>query len=308
MTSGRKSSQLNESAVKACYSTWSRRYYDDYYSGELAYPPVHTNIVRDLLSNSRGSSLLDAGCGPASMLRDLMDLEIDLYGFDLTPEMVDEARVVMASRGLPEQRVWQGSVLDRAAYYKRDDEKHRFDVVICFGVLPHIREVDERIVVTNMFDAVRPGGLVVLEARNALFSLYTLNRYSRDFFREQLIDEATLRSQAGKESAALTKALRELDTHFRLDLPEVRKGYEGEEGYDEVLSRTHNPLTFPELLTDCEFTDVQLYFYHFHALPPILQTTAPELFRRASLDMENPKDWRGYFIASAFIVTARKPA
>ena len=36
----------------------------------------------------------------------------------------------------------------------------------------------------NLRDAVRPGGLVAVEARNQLFALFTLNRYSRDLFRE----------------------------------------------------------------------------------------------------------------------------
>ena len=38
-----------ERAVRSCYSTWSGRYYDDYYRGTGMYPPVHTDIVRDLL-------------------------------------------------------------------------------------------------------------------------------------------------------------------------------------------------------------------------------------------------------------------
>jgi len=36
--------------------------------------------------------LLDAGCGPASMLRHLVRPERQVYGFDLTPEMVTEAQ------------------------------------------------------------------------------------------------------------------------------------------------------------------------------------------------------------------------
>jgi hypothetical protein len=34
---------------------------------------------------------------------------------------------------------------------------------------------------------------------------------------------------------------------------------------------------------------------------------APELFRRRSLAMEdNPRDWRGFFMASAFLIVARR--
>jgi hypothetical protein len=50
------------------------------------------------------------------------------------------------------------------------------------------------------------------------------------------------------------------------------------------------------------FTNVNVLFYHYHAFPPIFQDVIPELFRERSLAMENSNDWRGYFMASAFIL------
>jgi hypothetical protein len=92
-----------------------------------------------------------------------------------------------------------------------------------------------------------------------------------------------------------------------MDLPPIRKGKADEPGYDEVLSRTHNPFVLKEQFESAGFKDVQLYFYHFHALPPMIGSQIPELFRTESLAMEqNPQDWRGYFMASAFLVVGRK--
>jgi hypothetical protein len=54
-------------------------------------------------------------------------------------------------------------------------------------------------------------------------------------------------------------------------------------------------------------TDVRILFYHYHSLPPMLEKSVPALFRRESVAMEVAEDWRGYFMASAFIVTGRKP-
>ena len=95
-----------EQAVRNCYSTWGERYYDEYYKSDAAYPPVHTDIVRTLLQNAGARTLLDAGCGPASMLRDLVDLGLNLYGFDLTPEMITEARRVLSVHGIASDRIW----------------------------------------------------------------------------------------------------------------------------------------------------------------------------------------------------------
>jgi hypothetical protein len=180
--------------------------------------------------------------------------------------------------------------------------------VICFGVLPHVPEDADIKLLTNLVNAVRPGGLVVCEARNELFSLFTLNRYSREFFRSRLIQESKLFASVvdAAESEALNNALQSLDQQFRMDLPPLRKGYEDEPGYDEVLSRVHNPFEMSELATKAGLLNIEILFYHYHALPPMFEKTLPLFFRSSSLSIENPRDWRGYFMASAFILVGRK--
>jgi SAM-dependent methyltransferase len=294
-------------SIRDCYASWSKRYYADYYQAAGAYPPVQTEITCTLLSEAKATSVLDAGCGPASMLRDLKLPGLQRFGFDLTPEMVNEARAVLGAQGIPEAHIWQGSVLDSHSFNPPSKAiGDGFDAAICFGVLPHVPEQADALVLRHLHDAVRPGGLVAIEARNALFALFTLNRYSRAFFRDALIDEATLRRQAGEEGEAIERALAELDCQFRLDLPPVRKGYEGEQGYDEVLSRTHVPMLLQNAAQSVGLRDVRVLFYHYHALPPMLERVVPKLFRRASLEMEDPNDWRGLIMASAFILVGNR--
>ncbi|WP_170958927.1 class I SAM-dependent methyltransferase [Magnetospirillum sp. 15-1] len=301
-----------ESSVRHCYSTWGERYYADYYQADGAYPPIHTGIVRDLLSREKARTVLDAGCGPASMLRDLALPGLDRYGFDLTPEMVREARRVLGGQGVPESHVWEGSVLDPQAFapVKAFAPVSGMDLALCFGVLPHIPQAADRVVLEHLRDCVRPGGLIAVEARNELFALFTLNRYSRELFRDTLIHEAGLKAAAGDEAerAALDSALAELDQRFRMDLPPLRKGYADEPGYDEVLSRTHNPFEMRAAAEAAGLTEVRTLFYHYHALPPMLEKAVPSLFRRQSVAMEAPEDWRGHFMASAFILVGRRAA
>lgn len=299
--------ESSERSVKNCYSTWSKRYYADYYQGETAYPPVHTGMIRNLLSEAGARSVLDAGCGPASMLRDLNLPQLDRYGFDLTPEMVIEARAVLSQQGVSESQVWEGSVLDPGAFMPPSGQRTEpFDAAICFGVLPHIQEDADRIVLQNLYAAVRPGGFVAIEARNALFALFSLNRYSREFFRDRLVNESELRARAGDETKQLDEALKEIDARFRLDLPPVRRGYADEPGYDEVLARTHVPMELQRLAEGVGFEGARLMFYHYHVLPPMLEAHVPSLFRQESLKREDPDDWRGHFMASAFVLVARR--
>jgi len=283
-----------EKQVRSCYSTWAKTYFDDYYASGTAYPPVHVDIVRGLLQRSGAKSLLDAGCGPASMLRGLADLGLELYGFDLTGEMVEEARRVMRAAGVAGERFWQGSVAEVGDYRR---PPAGYDAAICFGVLPHVPAALDRAVIANLHASLARGGMVAIEARNQLFALFTLNRYTRDFFLKELIDADALPES---ERQAIAPALEALEAQLRVDLPPLRPGY------DEILSRTHNPLVLRAQVEAAGFRDVRLHFYHYHALPPMLENRAPEWFRRRSLALEDPADWRGHFMASAFIVSGVK--
>ena len=134
------------------------------------------------------------------------------------------------------------------------------------------------------------------------FSLFTLNRYSSDLFETKLVPKAEMEAEIGVEPThKIFNAIRE---RFRMDLPPIRKGKEDEPGYDEILARTHNPFEIRELFAKAGFRSVQTLFYHFHALPPMFENQAPDVFRQLSLKMErNPADWRGHFMASAFLTT-----
>ena len=57
-----------EKNVKDCYSTWGESYYQDFYESKDAYPPTHFELVKKIINELNPKRILDAGCGPASML------------------------------------------------------------------------------------------------------------------------------------------------------------------------------------------------------------------------------------------------
>jgi SAM-dependent methyltransferase len=290
-----------EARIQRCYSTWGASYYADYYGSGAPYPPVHADLIRDLVLQSGARTVLDAGCGPASFLRYLSGDPIDIYGFDLTAEMVEEGKRVFAGKGLDPRRIWQGSVLDRAHFHPAGMPE-TYDAAVCIGVLPHIPIDGDEVVFGNLRDALRPGGIAIVEARNQLFSLFTVNRPSYEFIRDDLVRADLLLERAAGSRDEVAAALDDMKRHFRMDLPPVRGGKADEPGYDEVLSRTHNPLALKPRFEAAGFQDVRVLFYHYHALPPVIGSTVPELFLRESIAMEQPDDWRGYFMASAFLL------
>jgi len=55
------------------------------------------------------------------------------------------------------------------------------------------------------------------------------------------------------------------------------------------------------------FKEVETMFYHFHSLPPQFSKSVQNLFMQSSINMEkDPRDWRGYFMASAFCIVGKK--
>jgi SAM-dependent methyltransferase len=298
-----------EAAVKNCYSTWGESYYEDYLGPGAPYPPVHIDLLRKLVMEVAPDTVLDAGCGPASFLRHLIGLGPRLSGFDLTPEMVAEAKRVFADRGLDSEQVWQGSVLDFSAFSRPGSSGARadYDAAVCIGVLPHIAPEDEPVLFGNLFQAAKPGARVIVEARNQLFGLFTLNRPSFELFRDEFIRVDEIKSRLAQEAQSkIDDAIQEMSSGFRMDMPPIRRGKKDEAGYDEILSRTHNPFVLKQSFEAAGFRDVRTLFYHFHAMPPMLAKHEPDVFLAESLAMENPEDWRGYFMASAFLLVGSR--
>jgi SAM-dependent methyltransferase len=308
MSGSDKDGKRIEAAVQRCYSTWGTTYYDEYYGAAAPYPAVHADLIRHLLLEFNARTVLDAGCGPASLMRHLFNDDLDLFGFDLTAEMVDEGKRILRDVGRDPNRIWLGSVLEPGAF--RGPPEHRFpdsyDAAICVGVMPHVASEHDTVVFTNLANALRRGGLAIVEARNQLFSLFTMNRPSYEFLYDQLIRAPDLLSRAADQRSEVEAALDDLKTQFRMDLPPVRKGKSDEPGYDEIVSRTHNPLVARKQFEAAGFRDVRILFYHYHAVPPMLAAGFRELFLRASVAMEDPEDWRGHFMASAFLLVGSR--
>lgn len=297
----------HEDAITACYASWGNSYHNDYYGPDAPYPPVHRDILLRLLQEHGARRILDAGCGSASFMRYLVGRQHQIFGFDITPEMVKEGKAVLQALGVDPARLWHGNVTDYSYFTMPglDNAGHSheadYDAVVCSGVMPHIPLQQENKVLKNLERCLKPGGLLLLEVRNELFSLFTQNRYTNAFFRQRLIQEESLLSRAGAVAPKLEQALDDFSKLIRTDLPPQRPGKAG--SYDHILSRMHNPLELLPTLEKMGFTNLRPHFYHYHCLPPMLADTAPEFFKNQSLVMENPQDWRGYFMASALIIS-----
>jgi len=307
MSTGRpESAGDSDEALIACYTDWSHRYFEEWYGDDPAGHPPAVQIVRDRLQDIAAETVLDAGCGPASMLRLLAEPGRALHGFDLTPAMIEEAQAALAQLPGDGHRAWVGDAADPAGYHPPDDPDLAYDAVLMVGVLTHLPKAAQAAALQNAFAAVKPGGLAIIGVRNALMGLFSMNRYSWDLLSEDIIPTDRLRAVAETCGEDVEPAFEEMQSRLRMDMPPNRGGSGPARGYDDLPARMHNPLALTETLQQIGFTKVTPAYYHQHPLPPWLRGTAPKTFDTVAREMERPGDWRGLFTASAALLIAEK--
>lgn len=107
-----------------------------------------------LVNLQDGMKLLDAGCGTGSLLKELSGSgkELNLYGIDLSPEMVNAARVKLKDKKHIE--LYEGSAADLPF------ESNSFDYVVCANSLHHHANPNQSLV--EMTRVLKPGGVMIV--------------------------------------------------------------------------------------------------------------------------------------------------
>ena len=217
----------------------------------------------------------------------------DVSGIDFSNEMLQEGKKRLVRHGFDPELAWQADFMDLNSLPAR-----KFDAVLMLGVVGYNKDDDACL--TNVAHLLRPGGVTLVEFPNDLFSLYTFNNFSVEFFMNRLWSGEDRPDELKEEMASFLEQRFDQDIS-RKDYKAKRKCLGGDVPYP-----TYNPLTIHQLLERNGLRLVKNHFYHYHALPPKWEYKAPELFRELSIKMENPGDWRGHFMCSAFLVEAEK--
>ena len=268
--------------------------YDRNYRLDAGRYPDHVyrlRIFEDLLQKIKPKTVLDAGCGSGVPLVTFLKAGFDAYGFDRSPEMVDETQKRVESAGFEKHRVFQGDL----------DSFERpigapFDVACGLGTVYYTPNTVTTL--RHVGSHVKDDGDLIFSLRNELFSLCSQNEYSADYLLRNIFAISNT-----------TGSLRDDVLNFfaeRYPKMNVEKLFEN---VDEraIKSHLHNPLTIESsLLTPSGLRLEGLYYYHFHALPPIFEHTHQSEFYELSAQCENPTDWRGVVMASCFVVHAKK--
>ena len=257
---------------------------------EGGYPANHFAFrqILNVLHEQGARRMVEIGVGQGRAIPIYTAAGIDLYGVDNNPEMVEGSASVAADMGLPADRISWGDIEDSVSLSVIRGQGP-FDALLAMGVLPHVDH--EKVALENMRHLIKPGGSVFVECRNKLFSLVTFNRFTYEFIMDDLL--------AGVSGEVKNAAGEFLKTRVDVDMPPKPVGHE---------AKYHNPLDIHEVFEAAGFVDVKVRPFHYHAAMPRFEKELGAAFRTESIALENePSDWRGLFLCSAFVVEARRP-
>jgi 2-polyprenyl-3-methyl-5-hydroxy-6-metoxy-1,4-benzoquinol methylase len=294
---------MEKARVDEHYNAVADTYHQQYQRENLEslgdYPANYfrLQILVQRLAELRLKSVYEVGVGEGTPLATMAAMGFRVAGCDIAQGMVSKARENFKSHGLAPEVIRWGDVQDATTLVGQLADG-AFDAVIAAGVLPHVS--NDQLVLKNMAMLIRDGGRMFVEFRNKLFSLFTFNRYTKEFILDDLL--------AGVGEDIKARVAHELDERLALDMPPVRSiGADGKApGFDAILSKFHNPFELTEVVERCGFKEIQIHWYHYHPAPPMLERTLGPAFRKAGMALEHEGSWRGYFLCSAGVIEAVK--
>ena len=280
----------------------AREYYDqeapDYKKMyEPKYEKYPANLIRlkliiKRLKQNKSRKILDTGCGTAIPMIKLLKQGFDVNGFDYSKQMVEFGKSELISAKYSSKRIFQADLEKNKTLPTK-----KFDAILSLGVFPHIK--NEKIALRNIRNCLNKNGKTFIEFRNELFATFSMNKYSADFYLNELIDIQEIP----------TKVKNKLINFYskKLSIKRPTKQKNGRISYNEILAKFRNPLTIEDELFKPEKMKIdKIHFYHYHAMPPNFQSKYPELFIKLSKKLEKSDSWKGYFLSSAFVVESSK--
>ena len=255
-------------------------------------------LVTRLLGEAGARSVYELGAGEGTPLVRIHEaLGIRVAGSDLSPEMVRLGKENFARHGLDPHDLAHVDAQNPAALGREHARHGDVDAVMALGVIPHV--ADDAEFVAGMAQFVRPGGRLLLQFRNSMFSMFTFNRLTKEFILDELMSGI---AQPFRDAVAA-----DLDQRLAIDKPPVRTRPTGD-GYDEILSRFHNPFELSDVVRAAGFEDIRLHWYNYHPTSPMLAGQFdPRAYREAQVALEHEGTWRGMFLCSAGLIEAVRP-
>lgn len=218
---------------------------------------------------SRGKRIFDFGCGDAVHFPAFLKSGAEISGVDIAPEMVSLARDRLSKNNCNPAIVSLGG---SAAL--KGIKTGSLDAILSFNVLAYLTKKEEEIFYKHAGRTIKRGGFLIVTHSNELFDLFSLNRYTVNFFSEYLMS-----SRYKKKIRILLK---------NADKPKCPVLYNIRE----------NPLTYGKKLKKYGFCEIRQEFINHHNAPPAL--LSEDKAYPDTLSVTDNDRWKLIFTCSTF--------
>ena len=134
-------------------------------AGELEHKPLDRMLLDEFAARVKGAGpVCDLGCGPGHVARYLHDRGVEVFGIDLSPGMVEQARKLN-----PAIEFRQGNML------ALDVEDGAWAAIVAFYSIVHIPKTDILQALREMSRVLRAGGLLFLATHIGIDVLHERN-------------------------------------------------------------------------------------------------------------------------------------
>lgn len=264
------------SSIKKQMQFWSasaRDYYRDLYEDVKEYPSLvlRHQYILDLLKCKEGGTILDIGCGPGEMLRDLLEKGFAVHGVDISEGMLRVASDNLADNDGKRKFTLQCGNIE--ALHFRDKS---FDAVICAGVIEYLDSDDVALQELNRI--LKNNGSLIITVRNKACPFRVL---------DILIDKL-------KEHLPRIPFL-----GFLMDIM-------GKKQIRYIPYRKHYPWELDKNLQKHGLVKSGFRYFHFYPFFIPCDTLFPSAFINLGLRMEKLSSTRFGILGSGYIVKAQK--
>lgn len=268
--------------------------YESSYTGKGRYRSnlYRLLIVLKLLNeiNPHPDLILEAGCGDARVVAEVIKEGFHCLGFDINKDMLEEGKKILAKNGIDTELIKEGGI------YNIPYEDNTFDAILCLGVLGNIPE--HKKVFQEFKRVLKSKGRVIISLNNELFSLFSMNEYTLKFYKEIFKDINIDRSIQKHFMRSLEKWLN-LESIISLD----KVMQDSEINKASVTIEKYNPLNIHEIFKKIGYDVEKVRFYHYHPLPPRFEKEYPELFMSFAETLETTAyDWKGAILCNAMVI------
>jgi len=274
--------KVQNSKVKNYYDMEAEDYNNIFYIKDDEYPPLkfRHKYILEMISEeslSENSTILDAGCGPGELVIDLSKRFNNIFGIDISDEMIRIAVKKQNERDLKGKSILFGV----GDIEKLDFQCNYFDVVVCSGVVEYLENED--LWIKEVKRVLKTDGLLIVNVTNK----YAVRRWTMPFF-------TAVKSLHG--------------VYFVLNF--IKTNLLGKEKLNRFpfRPRVHCPSEFDDFLKSSGFEKISHNYFDFSLLPYPLDTLFDFLLLKIRKNMEKKSHSDAWLTGNGYIVKCRKKA